>query len=214
VTIAAGDNAFEGGAASDFTISLNHASLVDLRINLSAASRGAAGRNYVRLPRYVTILAGEMSAEVALTPLVDGVAKGDIAVKEKVVGGRGYTIGTARSGVVTIVDDEPKISFTATNASTQLGGTAGQITIASSGLFGSDLILTLVIRGSARNGRDYLLLSKTVTIPAGSSSTAIDIVPLLNPARAKTVTLSCKVNNLIFSLSPLAKSALVSILHV
>ena len=122
-TITAGANAVEGGAASAFTVSLNHASINDVNVALSASGKAVAGKNYVRLAKYVTIPAGQTSAQAVLTPMVDGVAKGNLAVTGKVGGGKGYTVGLAKTATITIVDDEPKISITADPNTTSLGGT-------------------------------------------------------------------------------------------
>jgi hypothetical protein len=211
--IGGGFTATEGGQEGRFAVRLNHPALTDVTINLATAGRAVGGKNYAKMPSFVTIPAGQTSAEFALTPTVDGVAKGDLDVIEKIGPGRGYTVGQAGAASALIVDDEPKISFTTPSASIQWGGDAGQVIVTRCGATDSDLILTLVIGGTARNGVDYQLLPTTVTIPAGSSSTTIAIVPLLDPATLKAVTLSCKVDTKVFSLDPLAKSVLVEILH-
>jgi hypothetical protein len=212
-TIAGGFNAVEGGAASAFTVSLNHASLNDVKIALSASGKAVAGKNYVRLPKSVTFTAGQTSAPVALTPLVDHVAKGDLAVTAKVGGGKGYTVGAAKSATIIIVDDEPKISVSADTSTTSLGGAHGIITFTRTGDTGQDLILTLTIKGTAKAGKDYTPLPPTVTINSGESSVSIDVVAILNVPKTKTVQVSAKITTA-FSLDPFAASAIVQLLHV
>ena len=199
---------------SRFTINLNHASLVNVDINLSSAGHASGGKNYVKLPKKVTIPAGATSSSITLTPLVDGQAAGDLDMIEKISSGKGYTIGAAKSATDMIIDDEPKLSITASVASTHFqAADSGEFTISLSASMSQDLVLTLVIGGSGKNGKDYQLQSKTLTIPAGNTSSKFEIIPSLNPAKSKTITLSCKVVKTSFSLNPLAKSALVSILH-
>jgi len=216
-TITGASPAREGNPAtsSSFTIQLNHASLVNVGVGLSMAGHAVGGKNYVKPPKTLTIPAGATSALYTLTPLVDGLAKGDLDVIAKLSGGKGYTVGAVKSATDMIVDDEPKLSIAATVGNTHFqAADAGEFTLSLSAPAAQDLVLTLVIGGSAKNGGDYQLLAKTVTIPAGSTSSKFEIIPSLNPTKNKTITLSCKVIKTGFSLNPLAKSALVNILHV
>ena len=73
--------------------------------------------------------------------------------------------------------------------------------------------MTLIIKGTAKGGKDYTLLPKTVTINAGDSTASINIVALLNVANTKTVQVSAK-TTIDFTLDPLAASAIVQLLHV
>jgi hypothetical protein len=212
-TITAGANAVEGGSASNFTIILNHASLNDVIIKLSASGKAVAGKNYVRLPKSITIPAGHTAAPVALTPIVDGVAKGDLAVIAKISTAKGYTPGPAKSATITIIDDEPKISITADTNTTSLGGAHGVITFTRTGDTGEALTLTIKVKGTAKAGKDYTKLPVTVTIDSGHSSVSIDVVALLNVAKTKTVQVSAKATK-DFSLDLLESSAIVQLLHV
>lgn len=216
-TISAGPDAYEGnptGTASSFTIVLNHSALTDLTISVSASGHAVKNTNYIATPKNVTIPAGATSVSFAVTPLLDGKATGDLNLIEKLSSGKGFTLGAAKSASLMIIDEAPKLSITAADASASFGGSdTGAFTIALSHTLSSDLVLTLVFGGSASNGKNYQLVSKTLTIPAGQSTSTLTVTPSLNPSRNKTVTLTTKVNKSIFSLNPLAKSATVTILH-
>lgn len=212
VSIVSDGDATEGGAGSKFTILLSVPALTDLTIPLSTSGKAKSGKKYTALPKSVTILAGQSSADVILAPLVDGVATGDLTVIAKVGSGKGYTIGSSNPATMNIVDDEPKVSITANPASTSFGAAPGTITFTRTGPTDQPLTFTITVKGTAKGGTDYTALPLTVTIDALQNSATIDIVPLVNVTKTKTVIVTAKVTDA-FWLDPLELSALVSILH-
>ena len=100
------------------------------------------------------------------------------------VSGANGASGPALVEVYDITDalERPVISAVATAASTDTSpGTApGSVTISRTGSTDQDLMVNLSRRGSARAGTDYVSLPAKITIPAGQSSTRIEIKPYAN----------------------------------
>jgi hypothetical protein len=80
--------------------------------------------------------------------------------------------------VVIVSDDVPVVNIEATDGSAaEAGGDVGVFTISQSG-GSSELVVNYTITGSAENGIDYETIEASVTIPAGSNSATITIIPI------------------------------------
>lgn len=72
----------------------------------------------------------------------------------------------------------PVITITANDpTATEAGRTTGQFTIHRTGSTDEPLYANFSITGTATPGSDYETISTIVTIPAGSSSTTVTIIP-------------------------------------
>jgi subtilase family serine protease len=75
--------------------------------------------------------------------------------------------------------DLPRVSVTATTSTaTEAGPGNGAFTVSRTGDTGAPLPVSYTVGGTATAGADYTVLSGAVTIPAGSASTAIAVVPI------------------------------------
>jgi len=61
-----------------------------------------------------------------------------------------------------------------------MGPVAGDFTITQKGDATNDLTVYLAISGSATNGEDYVTMTNVVTIPAGSNSVTLQVLPILS----------------------------------
>ena len=78
-----------------------------------------------------------------------------------------------------ITNSLPIVAITATDPSaSETGPDSGQFTVARKGDTNAALTVFLAIGGSAQNGVDYLAISNTITIPAGSATALITITPI------------------------------------
>src|SRR5207244_117622 len=97
-----------------------------------------------------------------------------------------YTLADPTSATVTIADNEPEVSVTATDSSASeavapAATDDGQFTVTRTGDTSSALTVNYTVSGTATAGSDYVTLSGSVTIPAGQSGAVID-VNVLNDA--------------------------------
>ena len=94
-----------------------------------------------------------------------------------------YVIGTPDTATVTIADDPPLVSVTATDASAaEAGSDPGVFTFTrTGGDTGAALTLLVSRSGTAANGGDYTALGGStflVAIPAGQASATVTIAPV------------------------------------
>ena len=96
----------------------------------------------------------------------------------------------------------PVVSVQAARNAAESGSPSGAFMIQRTEDTGQALVVNYCISGTATNGVDYQRLSGTVTIPAGQSSTSIEVAPIDNLAEgaSKNVTLTLVTRNQPFSL--------------
>ena len=161
-----------GGTASSLTVSYT-----------LGGSATMWGGDYHYLSGYVTIPAGEASAPITVTPFLDSQIEGDETVVLTLGTSTAYAVGSPASGTVTIVD-APAVSVIATDANASEAGAAGPdpgaFTVSRTGSTADSLTVNYTLNGSANNGSDYSTLSGSVTIPAGETTAAITVTPVLD----------------------------------
>ena len=182
VSIAATDSeASEAGLdPARFTVSRTGTTGTAMAIRYTERGTAKSGRDYGRLPRTLTIPAGQRSATIDLVPIDDDRAEPTETVTVTLRTGRLFTLDPAHaSAEATLADDEPVVSLVATDpTASEAGGDTGQFTLTRTGSTASPLTVRCTARGSASKGRDYQRLPTRVVIPAGAASVAIDVVPI------------------------------------
>ena len=155
-----------------------------LTVHYALGGSAVNGADYLGLPHTVTIAPGSALAFVGVVPLNDGQAEGPETVILTLTGDPAYTTGNPSSATVTIKDDDlvlPVVTIAATDGiATELGGDAGEFTVARAGPTGAALTVTYAVGGDATAGVDYLALGHTVTIPAGWPSATVPVQPLFD----------------------------------
>lgn len=133
----------------------------------------AAGRTTVTIP------AGWTSVEITVTPEEDLIPEGNETVRINVLQGAGYVQGAAKSATVTIRDnDVPKVTIRKASDAAE-PDTTGRFIVERDGEADGDLtvLVSYVVGGTAAPGTDYVSIGTSVTIPQGSLSVAIRVVP-------------------------------------
>jgi len=181
ISINANDASAAESAANDgqFTISLDSGTAErNITVSYSIAGTATNGTDYTTVSGTATIAAGTGSTTVNVTVTDDSLAECDETVILTLTGASCGTIDSAAStDTVTISDDEPEISISATDpAAAESAANDGQFTIAlDSGTAERNITVSYTVSGTATNGTDYNLLSGTATIGAGNSDTTVDI---------------------------------------
>ncbi len=199
----------------------------DLVVNVNTALGGATkGTDYTFTPDYVagsqgfstfTIPADTNALDIVVTPLVDTIQEGPETVILQLGPGNGYLVGTQSSATVVIDDDDtalPKVSLAATaSETTENSGVPAVLTFTRTGATTSNLTVNYSVSGTATSGSDYVPLSGSVIIPAGSVSAAVNVIPVddaisesLEFVRLTTLT------NAAYIIDPLASNATVTII--
>ena len=184
VSITASDATASEEATETGTFTVSRTGITDDPLVVSIIALGGSatsGTDYTPLGSSVTILAGDSSATVNVTPVDDSLVEGTETVIINIVISSSYAIETS-SAQIEIIDDDNElatVSIEATDASAaETGSDNGIFTITRTGSTTASLVVDLQINGTATSGLDYTELTNPVTIPIGLSSVAINVIPV------------------------------------
>jgi hypothetical protein len=113
VSIVASDSsaAESGPAPSAFTVTRSSGDpSLPVIVSYTVGGTATAGADYVALSGSVTILAGQASATIIITPIDDQVHESAETVLVTLASGTGYSVGTPSGASLTIIDDDPSDS--------------------------------------------------------------------------------------------------------
>ena len=189
--------AAEPATAGTFTIKRDGDLTEALMVSYTTGGTAVAGVDYAALSGTATIPAGADSTPVTLTPLDDGALTADKFVTLILTNDVNYDAGTPGSASIYITESgRPTVTVTApVNSISEQGDTLGEFMLTRTTTAG-DLTVYLAVSGTAASGGDYLPLDNPVTIPDGSSSVTLEVIPfhdlILEPT--ETVILSVLAN--------------------
>ncbi|VTU00135.1 outer membrane adhesin-like protein : Putative hemagglutinin/hemolysin-related protein OS=Dickeya dadantii (strain 3937) GN=Dda3937_01477 PE=4 SV=1: Calx-beta [Gemmataceae bacterium] len=106
VTVAAINDAAEGGAAGTLRFTRTGSTSAALTVSYAVSGSATAGTDYTALTGTVTFAAGAATADVTVAALHDGVIDDDETVSVTVTSGTGYAVGSPASDSVTIIDTD------------------------------------------------------------------------------------------------------------
>jgi hypothetical protein len=183
VTIRASDtSATEVGATTgSFTVTRTAVTPpAPLTVRYTVAGTATPGSDYVALSGSVVIPASANTAVITVTPIDDSLVESAETVVVTLSADPAYVVGTAKTATVTITDnDRPTVSIRATDATaTEAGLTTGAFTVTRTAVTPSvALTVRYTVAGTALSGGDYVALTGTAVIPAGSNTAVITVTP-------------------------------------
>jgi hypothetical protein len=216
VTIKANDaNAAEASAATGaFAVTRTGATTAPLTVAYSVGGTAATGTDYTALAGSVVIPAGTRSAVITVKPIDDTLIESAETVVVTLSAASTYLVGSPSSATVTIADnDRPTVTIKATdNTATEAGQTTGRFSVTRTAVSPpAALTVHYSVSGSATPNSDYVALSGTVVIPAGSNTATIAVTPnddaLIENGETVIVTLTANAAYIVGS----AKTATVTI---
>ena len=175
------DKAVEGSSdTGTFTVARIGNLAANLVVNYALSGTASNGIDYVALSGTVTIPAGQVSASFTVTPLNDSFVEGTETVAATILSNPSYNIANPGGATVLMIDDDsPGITLAATDASaSETGPNTGTFTFTRSGSNAEALTLYFSVSGSAINGSDYLPISSSIVIPAGSANAPLTVTPI------------------------------------
>ncbi len=187
VSIAATDpSAAESGDPGTFTITRAGSLAGDLVVNFTRSGTATSGTDYAAIatPGSVTILSGQSSGTVTVSPIQDATSEGnDTVILTLTATPASYTLGTPTTATVTIADDDRSTVTIVANdpAASETPGSPGQFTVTRTAPTTASLTVNLTVSGTATSGTDYTTSPTTVTtlsFTAGQSTRTIDILPV------------------------------------
>jgi hypothetical protein len=152
-----------------------------LTVNFTlSGSTASSGSDYTSIGTSVTIPANQTSTTVIVTPLDDSLDEADeTVVMTLAANGSAYNIGSPNIATVTILD-KPTVTVTASTPTAKESGLVpGVFTVSRQATdVGAALTVNVTLSGSATPNSDYTAISSPVSIPAGQSSTTVNVTPL------------------------------------
>ncbi len=201
VSIVATDaTAAEPGDDGSFTITMSGVSDKDTVVSYSVSGTAVGGTDFTTLTGSVTILAGETFAVIDVETIDNLILEDNETVIATLTGTDDPDISVdtspgADSATVTIIDnDSAVVSIIASDANAAEPSNNGQFTVLLSAASDRDTVVDYLITGTATNGDDFMTLSGSVIITAGSTSTTINVKTIdntvLEAAETVVVTLT------------------------
>ena len=183
VTITATDAAASevGSDAGSVTLTRTGILTDPLVVTLVLTGTATNGVDYTTVGPTVTIVAGQATLLVPVTPINDPAAEAsETAIVTVGANALVYTIGAPASATVTIAsEDPPTVTVVATDATAgEAGPNPGMFTVTRTGPTTGALTVNYAVVGTAISGDYTPVLSGTVGIPIGAASTALTITPL------------------------------------
>ncbi|MFN0077536.1 MAG: Calx-beta domain-containing protein [Prosthecobacter sp.] len=180
VTIVANDaSANESGDAGQFTLTRTGDTTSALAVTLTRTGSATSGTDYTAISTTQTILAGQASLTVNVTPIQDTTNEGSETVILTVASGSGYIAGTPSAATVTIADDDRStVTLVANDPTASESGDAGQFTVTRTAPTNVALTVNLTIAGTATNATDYANVAATLAFVSGDVSKIINITPV------------------------------------
>ena len=189
--------AVEGGGNGEFLFTRNSTNGA-LTLFFSIAGTATNGLDYVPFTNVITIPDGQSFVSIPVIPIDDTLIEGEETVIVSLTATDSYRAGHPASAIVTIQDNDQRVRIDAGDfIAAEPGTDRGEFTFTRFGTTNTDLQVFFTISGSAQNGIDYLAISNSFAIPAGSLSAVLPIVPIddLLVEGWETVTLTLTPNS-------------------
>ncbi|MEP6662196.1 MAG: Calx-beta domain-containing protein [Verrucomicrobiota bacterium] len=186
--------AVEGGGNGEFVFTRNGTSGV-LTVYFSITGTASSGVDFLPLGTNIVIANGQSSATLPVTAIDDGSIEGEETVVLALTVRDTYLTAFPSSATVLVQDNDQRVwvdanDFFAAEPGTDTAG----FTFTRFGTTNTDLKVFFSVSGTASNGVDYVAITNSFTIPAGSLSATLSIVPiddlLLEGPETVTLTLS------------------------
>lgn len=158
-----------------------------LTVNYSISGTATSGVDFTALAGNIAFAAGDTSKTINISALADTAIEDAETVTMTLLPGTGYTLMASQDPSATgfILDgDQPTVDVSAADTTTTLN-TQGTETTASLRFFvsrkvstTSNLVVNYSMSGTATEGVDYTGTTGSVTIPSGTTSAFVTIVPV------------------------------------
>jgi len=169
----------QGANTGTFTFTRSGDTAAPLLVNYLVTGTAISGADFTALPGSMIIPAGQVSADVVVTPLTDNLLEGVETITVFVSSSPTYNIGTPNSATVFIQDAaQPTVRISASTPTAAEGGAAGVFTITRTGATNNSLLVNFIVGGTAIESVDYAAISTNVTIPVGSTTVNINVTPV------------------------------------
>jgi hypothetical protein len=189
--------AVEGGGSGEFLFTRDGTNGT-LTLYFTIAGTATSGVDFVTLTNVVTIPDGQTSVTLPVIPIDDALVEGEETVVASLTIRDTYRVAYPSAAAVTIQDNDQRVRLDASDFTASEPGTnTGEFTFTRFGTTNTALEIFFTISGTASNGIDYVAISSPFTIPAGSLSATLPILPVddVLVEGPETVTLTLQTNS-------------------
>jgi hypothetical protein len=159
-----------------------------LTVNYQISGTATMGVDFNNLTGSVTFAASDTSRTISVLMLSDSLAENAESVTLTLLSGTGYSLMAGQnssmtgwiydSGLESVDVSLADSSSTLTTQMVESSGTGADFLITRRTSGSSPLTVSYTMSGTATSGADYTTLSGTATIPGGSSSVKVTVVPI------------------------------------
>ena len=171
-------NAVEGGSTGEFVF-WRAATNGPLTVYFSLGGTARSGVDYLPLPNSVIIPNGQHSVSLPVQAVDDTLVEGERTLVANLTVLDMYRVNYPASAIVTIQDNDQRVRVDASDFTAAEPGTdPGEFTFTRFGTTNTDVRVFFIISGTAINGVDYVTISDSIVIPAGSLSATLPIIAM------------------------------------
>ncbi len=172
-------SASESAANGEFTFARDGNASEALTVNFNVSGTATIDSDYQSIGTSVTFAAGQTSTTKTVTLLDDNLLEDIESVVLTLASGTGYTLGSATSAAVYIMDNDTIVTVSATAANAAEPASNGTFTFTRTGNTSLALTVNFTVGGTATSSLDYQSLGTSVTIEPGQT-TAIRTVTVID----------------------------------
>ena len=178
----ASQSAGEGSGTRNVGVTLDRAPTTDITVKYTVRGKATAGSDYTALSGTVAVAAGATTAVIPVTIVDDSVGENTESVVLTLAANSGYGVGSSRTHVLTIVDDDPRVSFASASQRAVEGSGTRDVEVRLSPAPATDVTFTYTVGGTATAGSDFTIAdSGTVTVLAGATTATIPVTIIDEP---------------------------------
>lgn len=164
--------------AGEFTLTRFGTTNTDLQVFFTITGTAINGVDYATLSNSFTLRAGSLSAVLPIVPIDDPLVEGLETVKVSLVSNAAYVLDTPNNATVTLVDDEPMLTITASVPETTEGSPeSGVFTVHRAGNPEYEITARLAFTGTSIYGVDYPPLATNVFFACGVVAIDLQVFP-------------------------------------
>ena len=178
----ASQSAGEGSGTHNVGVTLSPAPTTDITLAYTVGGTATPGSDFtIASSGTVTVPKGATTANIPVTVINDSVHEDSETVVLKLTGGpgyrnAGYKVVNPGTHTLTIVDDEPTVSFASASQSAGEGSGTRNVGVTLDKAPTTDITVKYTVGGTAAAGSDFTIASSgTVTVLAGATTATIPV---------------------------------------
>ena len=179
----------------DLTLIVSPAPTSDITVRYYRHGTASPGLDYEGLSGTVTVPRGATTVTIPVKIIDDGVREGDELIILVMGNGQGYYFGTGQYYTLTIVDNEPTVSFATGSHTAFEGAGTHDVEVTLKPAPTTDIALTYTVGGTATPGSDFTITdSGTLSVPKGTATATIPVTIIDDSAQEGDETVVLTLN--------------------